>query len=131
MNLSEPPFTTLSKAFWNLRPKEPRPEPNWSLDKVLSLLRTRRFFVSPSLSDLTMKTLFLLGLATGARVSELHALRRGRGFITFRSIGRNKFLFLAPNPAFLAKNEIPTHRLKAIKIEALFKLDSSLMCFAQ
>ena len=125
LELGSPPFSTLMKAFLNIRPVESRPEPNWSLDKVLFLLKSRRFNFNVSLSDLTMKTIFLLGLATGARVSELHSLRKGKGFIAFKSVGRKKFLFLAPNPSFLAKNELPTNRRKPIRIEALLNPDGS------
>ena len=59
------------------------------------------FVVGPSLFHLIMKTAFLLSLAMGSRVSELHALLRDDGFINFN--GGSVTLF--PNPNFLCKNE--------------------------
>ena len=125
IDLSLPPFSMLSKAFLQMRPVQPRPEPNWSLDKVLYLIRSPAFSVNPSLPNLCMKTLFLLGLATGQRVSELQALRRGRGFLMFKTVGTKQFLLLVPDPAFLAKNECPVRRRKPIKIQALLKANGS------
>ena len=59
-----------------------------------------------------------------SRSGVLYALSRGLEFFSIWPIGRNKFSFV-PNPAFLAKNELPSRRRKAIKIKALLKPDES------
>ena len=84
-------------------------------------MKTRRFTVNPSLEDLTLKALFLLVLASGRRVGELHSLIRRKGFIVFSE--HYNWVRLHPNPQFLAKNETASFRRGPILINA-FK-DSS------
>ena len=57
----------------------------------------------------------MLALATGARVSELHALLRSDEFLEFSEEG----VTLYPNPNFLAKNENPQNRRDPIFISRL------------
>ena len=69
-----------------------------------------------------MLCLFLLALATGGRVSEIHALLRGEDFISFNDSG----VTLYPNPNFLCKNEDPGCRRGPIFISSLRETDGSL-----
>ena len=109
-------FIELSRAFFHIRPPPPMVEPQWSLNKVLNFLKTRRFTVNPSLEDLTLKALFLLALASGRRVGELHSLIRRKGYIVFGE--HYSWVRLHPNPQFLAKNETATFRRGPILINA-------------
>ena len=97
-------------------------EPQWSLNKVLNFLKTRRFTVNPSLEDLTLKALFLLALASGRRVGELHSLIRRKVFIVFGE--HYNWVRIHPNPQFLAKNETASFRRGPILINA-FKINST------
>ena len=121
IDLCSEPFTLLIKSFFLERPLQPPREPQWCLDKVLDLLKSDRFVVNPCLKDLTMKVVFLIGLGTGVRISELHSLLRGETFIKFDD-GYNS-VTLYPNPEFLAKTESATNRRKPIFIRS-FKLPS-------
>lgn len=39
--------------------------------------------MNPNFVDLSMRTIFLIGLASGARVSELHSFLKRKGHIVF------------------------------------------------
>ena len=62
------------------------------------------------------KALFLIALATGSRVSELHALRREPEFLAF---GIHDLTLVSRVP-FLAKNEDPLHYRDPIVIPRLW-----------
>ena len=116
ISLNSGRFSELSKAFFHIRPPPTSVEPEWSLNKVLDFLKSRRFTLNPTLSDITLKALFLLALATGRRVSELHSLLRTKGYIVF---GKDyKWVRLYPNPQFLAKNETSKFRRGPLLIHA-------------
>ena len=85
IDVSIPVYVDFLKAFANNRPAKPFPPIRWSLDRALSLALSSRFQVSPSLKDRTLFTIFLLALATGARVSVLAALLREDEFVFFFS----------------------------------------------
>jgi len=80
------------------RPHEPSPKPQWSLSKVLSHLESST--ISTETSSLR-KTAFLLLLATGWRISEIHTCVRKEEFCSFTE--RNSLLII-PHSSFLAKN---------------------------
>ena len=108
-------FNMMIKGCGLRRPDSPPRPISWSLHKVLAHLnsidaRTAR----PR--QLLGKTLFLLALATGSRVSELVALSRDKGHITFYPSGVAK---LIPDRTFLAKNELPTKRKKPLRVLSL------------
>ena len=109
-------FAELCKAFFNVRPPPSVIEPQWCLNKALDFLKTNRFCTDPCLEDITLKTLFLLALASGRRVSELHSLLRRRGFIVFGE--HYNWVRLHPNPQFLAKNETASFRRGPLLINA-------------
>ncbi|XP_068238218.1 uncharacterized protein [Palaemon carinicauda] len=77
--------------------------PGWNLDVVLRFLMSDRFepLHSASLKDLTLKTLFLVCLASAKRVSEIHAFSRNIGFSTDKATCSLQL-------GFLAKNELPS-----------------------
>ena len=115
IDMSQHPFVEYIRALFNIRPSLPSLNISWSLDKVLSLAMSRRFQDSPSMEDLHMRTLFLLALATGNRVSELGAILRSEEYCCFSEEG----VVLFPNPNFLAKNECPQARRDSIRIPRL------------
>ena len=121
INTSDEIFTDLIRAFGNLRPAEPYRPITWSLDKVLIMLSEVEYSSAGNLEWILSKALFLLSLATGGRISEIHALRREPEFLAF---GDND-LTLISRVSFLAKNENPTHRRDPIVIPRLFDDDGS------
>ena len=82
--------------------------PQWSLERVLTLLKSRRFS-SPITSALNLlrKALFLMAWATGDRVSELAAMSRHRNCLRFAPLLAS--VSIAPDPQFIAKNEHINH----------------------
>ena len=90
----------LLRSFAIERPRRPQAPPSWDLDAVLRHLMSSAFepLESVSLLALTMKTLFLVSLATAKRVSEIQALSK-----TVAAIGND--LMVSYLPHFLAKTE--------------------------
>ena len=105
------PFEMMIRSMALQRPSEPEQVLTWDLETVLSAL-TRRS--DHNLQFLLRKTLFLLGIAMGARVSELHALRRGDHFCVITEYSAT-FSF----GSFLAKNENPMKRRPPIVVPAM------------
>ena len=107
------------KSFEHKRPNAISTSPQWSLNKVLTFLDN----LPQPLSDelLLRKTAFLLLLATGWRISELHACVREEKYCHF---SRN-MLRLRPHEIFLAKNELPCQRWEHKEIVSLKLPDGS------
>ena len=86
--------------------RQPRRIPSWDLFVVLDALRRPPFepLHSVSFKFLTMKTAFLLSLASGRRRSEIHALSGAKHDIAFL---KDKSIQLKFLPEFLAKNQCP------------------------
>ena len=120
INLRDPAVSHLIKAMQIERPSTPATTPAWSLNAVLLLLDTWPNTVP--LDKLLQKTAFLLYLATGWRLSELHACVRTKEYC---SVTQNRCLKLRPHPSFLAKNECPQKRWDHKVIPALPLLDGS------
>lgn len=81
--------------------------PGWNLPWVLTYLNSEKFEplgLAP-MRELTLKTCFLLALATASRVSELHALSASADYLQFRSDGS---VTLITRPGFVAKNRLPS-----------------------
>ena len=114
INLHNPAVSRMLRAMQIQRPNAPAITPAWSLNKVLLLLDSWPNKVP--LDSLLQKTAFLLLLATGWRISELHACVRATEFC---SISRDLTLSLRPHPSFLAKNECPQKRWSHKTIPAL------------
>ena len=62
------------KSMFLKRLGAPYTELAWDWDLVLTLLSSNPFNINVSREYLTMKTMFLLGLALGNRASELHSI---------------------------------------------------------
>ena len=91
-------FADLFRSMCLHRHNKPISAPTWSLNKGLDFLNKEN-----KLSDkvsLLRKTAFLFLLATGWRISELHACARNSDFYTFSNNS-----LLRPHPSFLTKNE--------------------------
>ena len=106
----------LKASFFRQRPPTTPQPPNWSLGKVLTLLQAPKFQSAPSTRDLFSRTLFLVAMATGHRVSQLAALLRSPEFTRFGP--DDSSVTLATRPLFLAKNERAGHRMKPVTIHA-------------
>ena len=115
INLNDLCFSSIYKACAKQRPSIRPNMLSWSLNKVLRLA-SGIHNENCSYQLLLRKTLFLTALASGARVSELAALSREKGFIKFLPSGE---VSLAPHPKFLAKNEDPANRWKPWRIVPL------------
>ena len=85
----------------------PTPAPNWNLSLVLDMLTKPPFEPLEHVEDreLTLKTVFLLALASGKRRSELHALRHK----VLHKSAWSEITFTA-DPAFIAKTELASNR---------------------
>ena len=98
-----PALMKLFKAFFLRRPPLKKLLPSWSLPKVLEALAKQPFepMAKASLMDLTVKTTFLMALASGQRRGTLHALSTSPGHIRWERDG----VRLIPRPGFIAKNQ--------------------------
>ena len=110
------------RALKILRPDQPSQDPHWNLNKVLKYIDEE---MPDHLSDeeLLRKTAFLLLLASGMRISELHACLRTEVSCKFTA---DNFLQLSHHPLFLAKNEAPTKRWKFKVIKPLISRDGNI-----
>ena len=96
-DLNCPKIQCLLRGMRIRRPHEPSPKPQWSLNKVLTLLEN---VVNSSETTSLRKTAFLLLLATGWRISEVHACVRKEEDSSFNERGS---LLIKPHSSFLAK----------------------------
>ena len=110
----KPVFKLALRASFLERPTNLPYLPSWSLEKMLNLLSTPVYDAARASEDcLCEKTLFLLALATGNRVSELHAI--------FRPAIRleDSQAILPVFPGFLYKNQRANATPEPIKVVAL------------
>ena len=105
INLHDTAVSHLLRAMSIKRPNAPATAPKWCLDKMLKFLDS--WPIQLPLDRLLQKTAFLLLLATGWRISELHACVRSPNYC---SISIQNTLSLRPHPSFLAKNECTINR---------------------
>ena len=105
INLHDTAVSHLLRAMSIKRPNAPATAPKWCLDKMLKFLDS--WPTQLPLDRLLQKTAFLLLLATGWRISELHACVRSPKYC---SISIHNTLSLRPHPSFLAKKECTTNR---------------------
>ena len=89
--------------------------PSWSLDIVLSALKQPPYYPldAISLKHLTLRTVFLLAIASARRVSELHALRLN--LLTWKPAEVIAYV----DPAFLPKVHTNWHCNRPIAFPAL------------
>ena len=78
-----PLVVRLMKGVFNSRPPVKKTFPSWSVSKVIETLKAWSPAGSLSLRCLTLKTVMLLALATGKRVSSLYLLSIKKGYIQF------------------------------------------------
>ena len=117
INLRIPAVADLLRSMNLQRPVIPMKAPAWSLNKVLEFLDIKENTKGKVMQF--RKTAFLLLLATGWRISELHACVRDSEFCRFTE---NSSLLIRPHPSFLAKNEHPQNRwihkeIKVLKLQ--------------
>ena len=95
-------LTDLIKAFERERPMRAVEFPKWDLRLVLEMLSKEPFepLSQASLKLLTFKTVMLIALASASRRGEIHAL----DVKLITQMENWKYVKLAPNPKFLAKN---------------------------
>ena len=118
----------LISSFYRDQPRINRSIPSWDLSLVLRALTKAPFepLEKASLKDLTLKTVFLLALASGKRRGEIHAW-------TFSSVlfkGDKSQVTVAPSPPFLAKNQLASEgpaSIKTVVIPALTNILGSGM----
>ena len=93
----------------------PRRLPAWDLFLVLASLRNAPYepLSAAALKDLTLKTVFLITLASGRRASEVNGLSGLAGDVAREPDGSFSLRFL---PEFLAKNQSPLTPSPVLKI---------------
>ena len=81
--------------------------PQWDLGVVLEALSKPPYepLREASFKHLTLKTVFLLAMASAGRRSELHALRFDQNYIKFKPKGAGVTLYFSPE--FMCKNQKP------------------------
>ena len=96
-------LSRILRSFFLSRPPERTLVPPWSLHAVLRALAKPPFepLAQASFHHLTVKTVFLIAVASGQRRSTLHALTLEPGHIRWESAG----VRLIPRAGFLAKNQ--------------------------
>ena len=107
--------------MWIQRPNKPVSGSAWSLNKVLEFLDDLPSDINKIM--LFRKMAFLLLLATGWRVSELHACVRDKEYCRFTN---NSTLQIRPHPSFLAKNESTQKRWSHKEVRQLQLEDGSI-----
>ena len=121
-------LSKLVKSFALEIPQRENPVVPWNLDIVLHYLRSSTFepMASASLRDITVKTIFLLLMATAKRVSELQACSMNIGIT-------QGDLYISYLESFLAKTESQDNRLpRFVKVLSLADLvgdeEDRLLC---
>lgn len=106
----------LIEGMFIQRPPNRKILPAWDLPTVLRFLKDPPFepAQAASLRSLTLKSVFLIALASGRRCSEIHALCIGRN-IVFSERGATLYFC----PGFLAKNERSNFTAKPIFLPSL------------
>ena len=103
----------LLASFFRDRPRLGRHIPSWDLSLVLLTLTKAPFepLRDADLKMLTLKTVFLLALASGKRRGEIHAWLHSSVFFK----RNNSKVTLAPSPAFIAKNQLASEGSSVVK----------------
>ena len=116
---SHPVISELIKSFEIQRPVSRSLAPKWDLAFVLSCLCKAPFepLHEASLIHLSMKTAFLLTMATARRVSEIHAFSIDKNLFRFSHVDGS--LTVRTQSGFLAKNQLPSKAPDSIHIPKL------------
>ena len=85
INLNDKVCLDFIKGLKTRRPVKKSLPPEWDVDIVLAFLKTPKFRKNDSieLAPLLLKTIFLVGLASGARIGDWSALRRDKDHCNF------------------------------------------------
>ncbi|KAE8618780.1 hypothetical protein XENTR_v10009500 [Xenopus tropicalis] len=105
------------QALQRIKPPIRDPTPSWDLNLVLAYLQHKPFepLESANLKDLTLKTVFLIAIASARRVSELAALSSKFPWLKFH---QDKAV-LRTNPSFIPKMATTFHLNQEIVIPVL------------
>ena len=105
----------LGARFFLERPPARKFLPTWSLPCVLEALAKAPFepLAEASLRDVTIKTVFLMAIASGHRRSALRALPAAPGHIRWDGVR------LIPNPSYVAKNQTASSKPVEIFLSSL------------
>ena len=116
---SHPVLSELIKSFAKQRPVDRPLAPKWDLTFVLSHMCKAPFepLDKASLFYLSVKTVFLVTLATARRVSEVHAFSIDSDHLRFSNLDGS--LILRTQVGFLAKNQLPSRAPDSITIPKL------------
>jgi hypothetical protein len=120
----DPSLSRLIESFFRDRPVIDRRLPAWDLRVVLQSLTKAPFepLANVPLKFLTLKTVFLITLASGKRRSEVHALLHSR-------VRRDKnwsYVSLEPSSRFIAKNQIARNSVNILQPIIINSLSSTL-----
>ena len=115
-------LTRLCRSFFLKRPPVKTLLPAWSLPVVLRALSEAPFepLHKASLHCLAIKTAFLVAIASGHRISTLHALSIEPGHIRWEPNG----VRLVPRPDFIAKNKSPSSQSVEIFLPSISSFSS-------
>lgn len=118
-------LSLLMDNFSNERPTVQHLFPKWSLTIVLEFLKSSVFepLERANVNRVLQKSVFLIALATAARVSELHALSVSKNCLRFNDNGS---VSLLTTPGFIAKNRLPENGNQAFNLKPL--LEDKLLC---
>lgn len=121
-----PVLRNLLDGIRNREVKNPKSFPAWDIFLVLEVLRGKDFepLESISLKMLTLKTVFLVSLASSRRVSGVHALSGLDSDIAFSRHKKDRSVTLCMLPEFRAKNQKPDAPSPTVVIPALANLVS-------
>ena len=104
----------LLSSFHRDRPKSSRNLPKWNLSVVLNGLTKAPFepMKDTDLKHLTLKTAFLLALASGKRRSEIHAWVANK----VSNLGQWEKVALFPSSDFIAKNQLAREGSQSVSL---------------
>ena len=104
----------LLSSFHRDRPKSSRNFPKWNLSVVLNELTKVPFepMKDKDLKHLTLKTAFLLALASGKRRSEIHAWVANK----VSNLGQWEKVALFPSSDFIAKTQLPRKGSQSVSL---------------
>lgn len=113
-------LASLSRNFALECPRTSRVVPKWDIGLVLQFLSTLQII---DLKWLTLRTVFLVALASAARVSEIHALSS-----EVRHTADRKGVRLEVLPSFLAKTQVPSRKPSPVFIPAILAPSQYSVC---
>ena len=127
VDFSTPSVKQVSDFFMYLylyRPKSSRNLPKWNLSVILNELTKAPFepMKYKVLKHLTLKTAFLLGLASGKRCREIHAWVANK----VSNLGQWEKVALFPSSDFIAKNLLAREGSQSVSLVTIPALTSSV-----